>query len=80
MKSKKKQSSYKMSMNYKRNDSDSLPVRPRNKPLPRFKSYEEEVRFWHSYQFEDPPESESEQVTRCDKVTPNTCIPFALER
>jgi hypothetical protein len=37
----------------KQRDDAPRPRWPRNKPLPTFKSYEEEVRFWHAYDFED---------------------------
>ena len=39
-----------------------LPRWPANKPLPDFKSYEEEVKFWHSYEFDDGPASDWEEL------------------
>jgi hypothetical protein len=38
------------------------PAWPTDKPIPRFKSYAEELRFWDRYDFEDGPPSEWEEV------------------
>ncbi len=39
-----------------------LPLWPRNKPMPKFKSYEEEVEWWHSYDYELGPDNEWEEL------------------
>jgi hypothetical protein len=44
------------------------PVWPRGVPIPSFKSYAEEVKFWHSYDFDSHPSEEGwEEVTRAER-------------
>src|SRR5207245_2641442 len=38
------------------------PLWPWAKPLPSFKSEEEELNFWHSHEFEPPPDDEGEAL------------------
>ncbi len=39
-----------------------LPLWPKNKPLPFFKSYQEEAKWWSSYDLEHPRDSHWESV------------------
>jgi hypothetical protein len=39
-----------------------LPIWPKGKLLPNFKSYADEVKFWHSWDFEPPGPDEGEEV------------------
>jgi hypothetical protein len=64
-----KRKARKLAIPHKRDDEDPRPIWPRGKPLPRFKSRAEEVRFWHAYQFEDPPEAEWQEVTYEPRTT-----------
>jgi hypothetical protein len=44
------------------------PIWPHDRPIPSFKSYAEEVEFWHAYDFNrDPPEDGWEAVPRATK-------------
>ncbi len=44
------------------------PVWPRGVPIPSFKSYAEEVKFWHSYDFDSHPSEEGwEEVPRAER-------------
>jgi hypothetical protein len=53
----------------KGSDEDARPIWPHGKPLPRFRSDAEEIRFWHSYQFEDPPASAMEEIEYVPQAT-----------
>lgn len=46
-----------------------LPLWPRGKPVPAFKSYDEEVKWWESYDLEPPPESAWEEVEYVPRAT-----------
>jgi hypothetical protein len=40
----------------------SKPVWPADKPIPQFRDYAEELRFWERYDFEDGPAAQWEEV------------------
>lgn len=53
----------------KQRDDAPRPTWPRGKPLPKFKSYEEEVKFWHSYDFADGTREEWQALEYIPQAT-----------
>lgn len=53
----------------KKTGDRGLPIWPKGKPIPAFKSYEAEVKFWQSYDFEPTARSEWEELVYEPKAT-----------
>lgn len=53
----------------KQSDSDNRSLWPQGKPLPSFKNYDEEVRFWHTYSFDDGELEEWQELKNVPHAT-----------